>query len=138
MLDWINVKALWLICSYFADVFVRREALQCFEASSEVVSHHEAVQMCFQLAVRSIIIPFHGSFLDGSVHAFDLSVRPRMFWFCEPVLDAVLVTAQVEHMRDPLRCCSIAITRWMTELAAVIGQDRMDFVRNGIDQVTQE
>ena len=54
--------------------------------------------------MRSIVIPFHGGFLDGSVHAFDLSFRPRMLWFCEPVLDAVLVTAQVEHMRDPL-CC---------------------------------
>jgi len=111
VLDWINVKALWLICPYFAYVFVRREALQCFEASSEVVSHHEAVQMCFQLAVRSIVIPFYGGFLDGSVHAFDLSVRPRMFWFCEPVLNAVLVTAQVEHMRDPLCCCAVVPLR---------------------------
>ena len=82
------------------------------------------------------MVTFYRGFLDSSVHALYLAVRPRMFGFCQPVFNTVLVAAQVEHMRDPLRCCSIAITRWMTELAAVIGQDRMDFVRNGIDQVT--
>ena len=94
--------------------------------------------MHFQLVVRSVVIPFHGGFLDCSVHAFHLSVRPGMFWFCEPVFNAVPVTAQVEHMREPLRCWPVAITRWMKELAAVISQDRMDFVRNGIAQVAQE
>ena len=75
MLDRINVKAFWLICPYLADVFVRREALQCFEASSEVVSLYETVHMRFQLVVRSIVIPFHGGFLSGLVHPFDLSVQ---------------------------------------------------------------
>ncbi len=40
-----------------------------------------------------------------------------------------LHTAQLHPiplLRDPLRRWSVAITRWMTELAAVIGQDRRE------------
>ena len=57
--------------------------------------------MYFQLVVRSVVIPFHGGFLDCSVHAFHLSVRPGMFWFCEPVFNAVPLLLRGEYrVRD--------------------------------------
>ena len=84
------------------------------------------------------MVTFYRGFLDGSVHALYLAVRPRMFGFCQPVFNTVLVAAQVEHMRYPLRRRPVTVARRVAELAAVVSQDRMDLIRNGFDQVTQE
>lgn len=94
--------------------------------------------MRFQLPMRAVMIAFNGSFLDRPIHALHLPVRPRMFWFRESMFDAILVATQVEHVRDPLCCWSAAIARRVTELAAVIGQDRVYLVRHRLDQVMYE
>lgn len=138
MLERVNVKAFRFFCPYIADIFVRGKTLECFEPAGEVVGHQEAVHVGFQLIVGGIVIPLYGGFLESSVHAFHLSVRPWMFWFCESVFDVVLVAAKIKHMCDVLRCRSITVTWRMAELAAIVSQDGVDFIRNSLDQITQK
>ena len=64
----------------------------------------------------TVVVAFHSGFLDRSVHAFDLSIRPGGFRFCQPVFNAVLMAA----------------------LAAVIRQDRVYCIRDGLDQIAQK
>lgn len=138
MLERVDGKSFWLLCPYSPNVFVRRETLQGLEPSGEVVGHQEAVRMRFELGVRGVVVPVDGCFLQRAVHAFDLSIRPRVFWFREPVFDPMLVAALIKHMGDPLRRWPVAVTQRMTELAAVIGQKCMDLVRNNPDEAAQE
>src|SRR5665213_613054 len=61
-----------------------------------------------------------------------------MVRFCEPMFDAVLTTDLIEPM-DPIACRpAIAIARQVSKLNAVIGEDGMQPVRDGFDQVFQE
>ena len=110
------------------------EGLQGFEPCGEIADHQEAVQMCFEVVMRSIVIPFHGGVLDGPVHSFHLSVRPGVLGFCQPVFDAMPVAGSTEQMAHLLRRRAIAVARRMTELTAVVSQDRGDRVRNGSNQ----
>ena len=87
MLERVSIKALWFICSYFADAFVKREALQRFDASSEVVSYQKVAHIGFQLFMKSVVVAFNGYILDRSIHTFDLTIRLGMFGLCEPVFN---------------------------------------------------
>ena len=84
------------------------------------------------------MVAFDGGFLDGSVHTLNLSVGPGMLWFRQPVFNAVFMTTDVEHMRPVLCRGSVAVTWQMAELSAIIRQDRMDFIRDGLNQIAQE
>ena len=138
MLERVDAKSFRLFCPYFADVFIRGEALEGLEPPGEIIGHQEAVHVRFQLFVRGVVITFHRGLLDGSVHAFNLPVCPGMLWLGEPVFNLVFIAAEIEPMRAPLSRRPVAITGRMTELAAVIGQDRMDLVWNVFDQIAQE
>ena len=35
---------------------------------------------------------------ESTVHPLDLPVRPRMIWLCQPMLNPVRSTEQIEHM----------------------------------------
>jgi hypothetical protein len=45
--------------------------------------------MGLKLAVVVIVEALDGGFLDGSAHAFDLAIRPRMLDLGQPVLNAL-------------------------------------------------
>src|SRR3954453_2197166 len=67
-----------LECPSFADELVGREALQGLEPAPEVVGGDEVSQVRAQLVVRGVVEPLDRGFLDGAVHALDLSIRPRV------------------------------------------------------------
>ena len=71
--------------------------------------------------------------LYGSVHPFDLSVGPRMLQFCKPVLDAVLSADTIEDVFE-----GISIPLAIRELDAIIGEDGVDEVGDGRDEIAQE
>jgi hypothetical protein len=50
----------------------------------------------------------------------------------------VLAATQSEHVRHIWRVRRICLSRWQTELDAIISEHRMDFVGNGFDQGDQE
>lgn len=113
-------------------------SLQGLEPSGEVGGHQKAVQVRVELIMRSGVIPFHCSFRNRPVHAFDRSIRPRRLWFREPVFDPMRVAAPIKHRCTPLRRWPGAITQRRAELAAVLGQERMDRGRNDSDEAAQE
>ena len=72
------------VCPDSADVFVGREAFQCFKSSGEVVSPEEVGQVRFELVVGVVEVSFDRSVLDGPVHPFDLPVGPGMVGLGDP------------------------------------------------------
>ena len=83
-----------------------------------------------------VVEAFDGRFLDGAVHPFDLSVGPWMVRLRQTVLDVVCFADHVEpHLT---RLGGVAVTRLVGELDAVVGQDRVDAVRHGCQQVFEE
>ena len=91
-MDGVECKSIWLLGPEFADGFVGCEAAKGLESSGEVVGCDEVGQVRFELFVRVIEEALDGGFLDGSVHAFDLTIGPGMTDLGQPVLDAESVT----------------------------------------------
>lgn len=78
------------------------DAREGLEPAGEIIGQQEAVDVRFQLFVREVVIPVHHGVLDGSVHAFNLSICRGMRWLGESIADSVLIAAAIEHPRDPL------------------------------------
>ena len=91
-----------------------------------------------QLGMAVIVIAFDGGLLDCPVHPFDLAIGPGMLDFGKPVLDPVLIAAQIEHVRHTGRSRALGVSRREGELDAIVGQHGVDFVGHGFDQGDQE
>ena len=89
--------------------------------------------MLLQRGLRVIIIPMHGRLLDGLIHSLDLTIRPRMRWESEPMLDPVFLANSIENMWQ-----SPVIPSLIRKLHAVVRQNRMNFVWNFFDQIFQK
>ena len=74
-----------------------------------MLGHPEAVQMGFQLVMRSVVIPVDGRRFQGADPAFDLSIGPGMLRLGHPVFNAVPVIASAEHMPYILRRRTVAV-----------------------------
>ena len=133
-MDWLELESFGLDCPLLADELVGREALEGFEPSSEIVGVEEVGEVAAQLVVVVVVIPFDGRLLDCSVHSLDLAVRPGMVRLGQPMFDFVLSTSLVEHMHAQARRWPVSARRLVAELHAVVGQDRADFVWNGLDE----
>ena len=81
------------------DVFVRREAAQGLEPAGMVVGIQEELQMRSELLVAVVVVALDGGVLEGSVHALDLTIGPRVNGLGQAVLDVVLAADPVEHMQ---------------------------------------
>ena len=68
---------------------------------SKVVGVEERCEVLAQLVVAAVVIAPDGRLLEGAVHSLDLSVRPRVIWLGEPMLDLMIPTEQIEHVCSP-------------------------------------
>jgi hypothetical protein len=134
----IDAEAIWLFRPGCADELVGCQPFKGLQALGEVVGIQECCEMRFQLLASGVMVAPDGGFLDGPVHALDLAIGPGMVWLCQPVPDAVLAAAQVEHMRHVPRCRPIAFAGLVAELHAVVGEDGVDLVGNGLDRGFEE
>ena len=78
--------------------------------------------MVTKLVVTVVMITPDSRLLEGPVHAFNLSVRPRVIWFCQPMLDAAGSAEQIEHVGAPAGRRPQAVFSQVTELNAVAHQ----------------
>jgi len=86
--------------------------------------------------VAFVVEALYGGVLYGAVHPLDLTVGPRMVRLCEPVLDAIRFTDHVEaHRPGDDR---VPVPRLLCELDAIIGQDGVDLIGDGLEHVLQE
>ena len=75
---WINSKTIRFFLPYRNDELIRCETFEGFKSLGKVIGIQEIVQMLLKMSMGLIIVPFDGSLLEGTVHAFDLTIRPRM------------------------------------------------------------
>jgi len=137
-MDRIDFESFWLGCPGFADVFVRRETSQCFEATAKIVCADKVVEVRFELLMVVVMVSFDGGILDGPVHSFDLTIGPRVLDLCQSVFNSILVASHVKHMGHVPRSWAIGITRRKGELDAVVRENSVDFVRDGCDKIDEE
>lgn len=89
--------------------------------------------------------------LDRAVHAFDLSVRPRGFGLCQPVLDVELGASELgggaESAHQPLWCFDLGDSRvagaWGRETAVyswlrLIGSTASNGLRLSVSRFTKQ
>jgi len=139
-MDWLELESFGLDCPLLADELVRREALEDFEPSSEIVGVEEVGEVAAQRVVVVVGIPFDGRLLDcfGSFGLFGSFARPGRWsrdgsaWSAD--VRFVLSTSLVEPMHAQARRWPVSARRLVAELHAVVGQDRADFVWNGLDE----
>lgn len=79
---------------------------------------------------------FDGSVFDRAVHPLDLPIGPGMVRLGEAMLDVVGLADHVEAHFP--REGGVPVARLICELDAVVGEDRLDPVRNGFEQALQE
>ena len=104
---WIEYESVWFVSPAFADEFVRCEALECLEPSSEVVGVDEVTEMLPELVVTVVVEASNGSVLDGSVHPLYLPVGPGMVGLGQAVFDivgAADIAERVTHKACGWRC----------------------------------
>ena len=119
-------------------MYSQGEAFEGLEPSTIVVGVDEVGEVAFELIVAVVVIALDGGFLDGSVHAFDLTVGPGVLDLGQSMLDAVLSATHLEHVRDVSRGRSVSVAGREGELDAVVGKDRMDLVGDCGDQRFEE
>lgn len=116
-----------------ANECVWRETAQGLEPAGEIVGCAEVREAAAELVVRFIVKALDGCLFDRAVHSFHLAVRPGVFHLGQTVLDTVFITNPAEDVME-----GINIAGPIGELDAVIGQNRVDFVENGLDQAPKE
>lgn len=140
-------ESAWLYGPFFADSFVRGEALEGLQPLGEVVGVEELIEVLLQLFVGGVVEAPDSGFLQRSVHSLDLTVGPRMVGLGQSVLDVVLGAGILEGMgpedltavhglADQRRCgCDVA---GRGEVDAVIGEHGVDPIRHRFQQSSQE
>ena len=106
---------------------------QDLETASEVVGRDEVGQVRSELLVTVVVIAIDRRFLEGTVHALDLTIRPRVVGFGQAVFDTVGSADLVEAVDPVTSRPPIAIFWQVGKLDTVIGQHRMQSVRYGRD-----
>lgn len=141
-MDRINDESFGFDCPPFADELVWCEAFERLEATAEIVSVDEVLEVSAQLVVTVVV-----EALDGAVHPFDLAIRPWMARLCQAMLDVEIGTCCLERMTserhvlgshglDVLGCPTV--TCRIGEIGAIVGENRMDFIGNGCGQRPEE
>ena len=93
-------------------------------------------EVAAQLVVAIMVEALDGCVLDGAVHPFDLAIRPWVVRLGQSVLDLVCLADHVEAHLPGI--CGIPVPGLVGELDSVVGQDRVEAVRNHFQQVFQE
>lgn len=94
--------------------------------------------MRFELVVGVVEVSLHGSVFDGSVHALDLAIGPKMVGYSKPVLDSADIASAVEGVAAKTCGWSLPVLRQVGELDAVIGKHGVDAVWNRFDERLEE
>jgi hypothetical protein len=136
--DGVEPEALGLISPGAADGFVWGEATKGLEALGEVVGVEEGGEMLLELPVCVVVIPSNGALLEGSVHALDLTVRPRVVRLGQAVFDPVRPAGPIEGVTSPASGWAFAVLGQVGELDAVVGQHGVNLVRHGLDEFVEE
>jgi hypothetical protein len=97
--------------------------------------------MPIELGIIVVVVASEGGILNGSVHPHDLSIYPRMHWLGQPMFDIEIGAigfkglATEKNTLDPHYldiCGRPAIARGVGEVRAIVRQNGVESVRNGL------
>jgi hypothetical protein len=92
--------------------------------------------MCSQLVVAVVMVSRHRRLYDRAVHPLDLAISPWVVWLGQAVLDPIYL---VDHVAaHPPRIFSVPVAGLLGEPDAVIGQDRVNAIGDGLEQMFEE
>ena len=92
--------------------------------------------MAAKLIMAIIMIPFDRRVFDCSVHALDLTIRPRMVWLGQPMVDTIGFADEIKpHLAEGH---AVPVSRLLCELDAVVRKNGVDFVGYGIKEMFEE
>ena len=83
-----------------------------------------------------VVEALDGRVLDRPVHSLDLTIGPRVVGLGQPVLDPVGFADHVEAHRPGID--GVAVPRLLGELDAIVGEDRVQPVRNSFKKSFQK
>lgn len=86
---WIRCKAGGFLLEAGTDELISGEAAEGFEPLGKVVGIEEGAQMLLELSMAIVVISSHSGFLDGAIHAFDLTIGPRVIWLGQAMIDVM-------------------------------------------------
>jgi hypothetical protein len=129
----IEPELIRVFCPAFADVFVRCQASKGFEALGKVGGGQEVFEVFAELIVAVVVVAPDSGILNCPVHSLDLTIGPRVTDFCQPVLDGIF---PADAHEDVLECAAVPFP--VDELDAIIGEDGVDPVGDGANEVSQD
>src|SRR5271170_202482 len=133
-MDRIENKSIGFLLPAFADELVGCEATESLQTFGEVVSGDEVGEVCSELLMVVVVIALNGGLFDGAVHALHLTVGPGMIGLGQSMVDAMQKTDPVKRVTAEASGRPFAVLRPVGELDAVVGEHRVDAIRNGREQ----
>ena len=118
---------------------VRRFPPERFEMLGKIESANEGEHMGFQALQVRVVEGLDRGFLDGAVHPLGLPVRPRVIGFGELVSNAIFIAhpAKDVHAQKGMDGF-VAVLGQISKGHAVVGEDGVDSVGEGLDSATQK
>ena len=83
-----------------------------------------------------VMVSFHCRVLNRSVDQLDLAIGPGMVWLGQAVLDPICLVGHIEA-HFPRICC-VPVGGLLGERDVVIGEDRVDSIGDGLEQMLEE
>ena len=83
-----------------------------------------------------VVIPFDGRVFNRVVHALDLSIRPRVVWLGQAMLNAICSTNHVKSHGPGIG--GVPVAGLLTKLDAAVRKDCVHLVWNGFQQGLSE
>ena len=105
----------------------------------KVVGGHEGEDVSLQTFEAWVVEDLDGRLFDRPVRSLGLAVRPRVVRLCQPVLDTVLGADTIEDVGAEIPPSGpVPVLRQIGESHTIVGEYRVDLVREGFDDVPQE
>ena len=105
----------------------------------KVVGGHEGEHVGLQTFEAWVVEDLDGRLFDRPVRSLGLAVRPRVVRLCQPVLDTVLGADTIEDVGAEIPPSGpVPVLRQIGESHTIVGEYRVDLVREGFDDVPQE
>ena len=88
----IHGQAFWFFLPAWTDIFIGGKPSEGCESLRDVRRHQKGVEVLRQRLMGLVIVCFDRGFLEGSIHALHLAMRPGMSGFGQPMGDGVFLT----------------------------------------------
>ena len=100
-----------------------------FETVRVVVGIEEIAEVRAEVVMAIVVIPFYGRVFNRAVHALGLSVRPRVVWLGQAMLNAICSANDVKPHGPGIG--GVPVAGLLTKLDAVVRKDCVHLVWNG-------